>query len=870
MEDFGDYDEDILGDENIDKFNNADDEEAALDKLIEENKVQTKKRKLKPRPKLTERELIGPKGYCALRQMFDNWKPKQKNPLDNVENMMRKFEYWGHSLAPFMNFHDFMERAMKLSRTAPTKTYMKKLRAGMPLFEEDEKDRPASPEEYDLDEETGAKILSKKKTPQDEDYDFEAAWQAAMGSGESEKEKNVEPVVSGGNKVPSQASSSSNLASLKKTNRTLAELSDEEEEAGKTSQMDIGLESDLEDEIPTEKILRKISDSGESSDEEMFSQKKAKVSTPNSARRRRVMISDDEEEIEEDKGRNLSPTPVPQIESPSGVKKRGSEKMSEVPERKEFGSSVQFILSCIGYAVGLGNIWRFPYLAFQHGGGAFLLPYLCCSFIIGLPILYLELSLGQFSKAGPAVVHGRLRPYAQGIGWGMTIMSSLVAINYNVIVAWVLLYLFSIITGQSYKWTTCGNPWNSENCVSPGVDVGNFTEGQSASDQYFKSVTLDGAQIGLNYYILDVNFAAAMKGESWSAAATQVCYSLAVGFGGLMSLSSYNPPTQNCFRDAIIITCADGFMSIFGGTAVFSVLGFMAKKQGVPIDKVVSDGLGLAFIAYPEAMNQISWAPWFWAFLFFSMLFLLGMSSQFGLAEVMCTALYDQIPAARGHRVKIVAVVCGFLFLGGLIMTTKAGIFYFTLFNHYSASFAVAILIFFEVVLIAHIYGIRNYIKDLRTMFGEPKSFFTKIIGPTSYYFIFIWSFAAPLALVALLGVLVYDQVTHPAKYGDYEFPVWSMVFGWFISVLPLFAVPVFVFYNIKKFKNQGKSLSEMFRVQPKWPSAWKFREEGRGSDEALGVSIIGGKRGVYRIRPVEEGRDGWTTFPVQKPTGKL
>ena len=93
--------------------------------------------------------------------------------------------------------------------------------------------------------------------------------------------------------------------------------------------------------------------------------------------------------------------------------------MSEPPARKQFGSPIQFILSCVGYAVGLGNIWRFPYLAFQHGGGAFLLPYLCCSFIIGLPILYLELSLGQFSKAGPAVVHGRLRPYAQGIGWGL-------------------------------------------------------------------------------------------------------------------------------------------------------------------------------------------------------------------------------------------------------------------------------------------------------------------------------------------------------------------------------------------------------------------------------------------------------------------
>ena len=69
---------------------------------------------------------------------------------------------------------------------------------------------------------------------------------------------------------------------------------------------------------------------------------------------------------------------------------------------------------------------------------------------------------------------------------GMTIMSALVAINYNVIVAWVLLYLFSIVTGQSYKWTTCGNSWNSENCVSPDRNIENLTDRRSASDQYFK------------------------------------------------------------------------------------------------------------------------------------------------------------------------------------------------------------------------------------------------------------------------------------------------------------------------------------------------------------------------------------------------
>ncbi|CAK5079812.1 unnamed protein product [Meloidogyne enterolobii] len=83
-------------------------------------------------------------------------------------------------------------------------------------------------------------------------------------------------------------------------------------------------------------------------------------------------------------------------------------------ERAQWSSDWQFILTCIGYAVGLGNLWRFPSLAYEHGGGAFLIPYLICSFIVGLPLLHLEMSLGQFSQSGTAVVYGRIRPLFHG------------------------------------------------------------------------------------------------------------------------------------------------------------------------------------------------------------------------------------------------------------------------------------------------------------------------------------------------------------------------------------------------------------------------------------------------------------------------
>lgn len=136
--------------------------------------------------------------------------------------------------------------------------------------------------------------------------------------------------------------------------------------------------------------------------------------------------------------------------------------MSEEPHvRQQWSSNLQFIMACVSYAVGLGNIWRFPSLAYENGGGAFLIPYLIVSFCFGFPLLYLELVLGQYARAGPAVLHGRIRPLLQGLGWGMVIMSILVSIYYNVIVAWSLMYLFILITGRSHWWSSCEQDYNT-------------------------------------------------------------------------------------------------------------------------------------------------------------------------------------------------------------------------------------------------------------------------------------------------------------------------------------------------------------------------------------------------------------------------
>ncbi|XP_064607886.1 sodium-dependent proline transporter-like [Liolophura sinensis] len=138
------------------------------------------------------------------------------------------------------------------------------------------------------------------------------------------------------------------------------------------------------------------------------------------------------------------------------------------PNRGNWGSKLEFLLSCLGYAVGLGNVWRFPYLCYKNGGGAFFIPYCIMLFFVGIPIFLLELALGQFSSQGPLTCW-KFAPAFKGVGVAMMVVSCLVAIYYNMILAWSIYYLFASCTTE-LPWTSCGD-WSSPYCSDKLTDV---------------------------------------------------------------------------------------------------------------------------------------------------------------------------------------------------------------------------------------------------------------------------------------------------------------------------------------------------------------------------------------------------------------
>ncbi|XP_055865520.1 sodium- and chloride-dependent glycine transporter 2-like isoform X1 [Biomphalaria glabrata] len=177
--------------------------------------------------------------------------------------------------------------------------------------------------------------------------------------------------------------------------------------------------------------------------------------------------------------RTSSPTMVKTEKDQGFMPVRSNEDSEKVPDvieesdhRGNWSRKLDFFLSCLSYAVGLGNVWRFPYVCYKNGGGAFLIPFAVMLFITGIPMVFLELSFGQFASSGVVSIWS-VSPFFQGVGWAMFIVSCLIAIYYNMIIAWTLYYLFASFQ-ERLPWSYCGD-WSSENCLADHAVMYNCT-----------------------------------------------------------------------------------------------------------------------------------------------------------------------------------------------------------------------------------------------------------------------------------------------------------------------------------------------------------------------------------------------------------
>ncbi|XP_020797065.2 LOW QUALITY PROTEIN: sodium-dependent noradrenaline transporter [Boleophthalmus pectinirostris] len=527
---------------------------------------------------------------------------------------------------------------------------------------------------------------------------------------------------------------------------------------------------------------------------------------------------------------------------------------SSEDDRETWGKKIDFLLSVIGFAVDLANVWRFPYLCYKNGGGAFLIPYVLFLFIAGMPLFYMELALGQFNREGAATVW-KICPVFKGVGYTVILIALYVGFYYNVIIAWSLHYLFSSMTSE-LPWLKCGNSWNSPNCTDP-QDISSSVLGNGTSYAKYKltpaaeyyergvlhlhesrgihdlgmprwdlslclisvlfilffslwkgvkssgkvvyitatmpyvvlfvllirGVTLPGSMDGIRAY-LHIDFKRLNNLEVWIDAATQIFYSLGAGFGVLIAFASYNKFDNNCYRDALLthstVNCVTSF---FSGFAIFSVLGYMAHKHGVNIEDVATEGAGLVFIIYPEAISTLPGST-FWAIVFFIMLLTLGLDSAMGGMEAVITGLTDDFKILKRNRKAFTFATAFGTFLIALCCITNGGIYVLTLLDKYAAGTSILFGVLIEAIGVSWFYGVDRFSDDIEQMMGFKPGLYWRLC----------WKYVSP---AFLLFVVIASTVTATSlKYDEYVFPHWSNVMGWAIAMSSMLFVPVYAIYK--------------------------------------------------------------------------
>uniref|UniRef100_A0A8C3A4Y8 Transporter n=1 Tax=Cyclopterus lumpus TaxID=8103 RepID=A0A8C3A4Y8_CYCLU len=488
--------------------------------------------------------------------------------------------------------------------------------------------------------------------------------------------------------------------------------------------------------------------------------------------------------------------------------------------RGQWSSKMEFLLAVAGQIIGLGNVWRFPYLCYKNGGGVFFIPYVLFLFTCGIPLFLLETSLGQYTKQGSITCWRKICPLFEGMGYGNLVVVLYSSIYYIIILAWAFLYLFSSFNSE-LPWANCRNNWNTEYypssvidfirwelalclllswiicyfCVWKGVKSTGKVVYITATFPYLmlvvllvRGVTLPGALDGIKFYLYP-DPSRLSDPQVWMDAGTQVFYSYAICIGCLTALGSYNKYNNNCYKDCVYLCLLNSGTSFVAGFAIFSALGFMAYEQNTDISKVAESGPGLAFIAYPRAVAMMPF-PQIWAIFFFIMVILLGLDSEFVGLEALVTTISDTNPSFFhvGHRRKLLLLAISVVsFFIGLVMVTDGGLYIFQLFDYYACS-GMTLLLFaiLQSGCVGWIYGADRFYDNIEDMIGYKPLPLIK----------YCLKYVTP---VICMGTFIFSLVKYtPLKFNNtIEYPWWGYALGWWFTLSSTLSVPIVMLYNV-------------------------------------------------------------------------
>lgn len=402
--------------------------------------------------------------------------------------------------------------------------------------------------------------------------------------------------------------------------------------------------------------------------------------------------------------------------------------------REQWATRAGFILAAAGSAIGLGNIWRFPYVAYDNGGGAFLIPYLVALLTAGIPLLILEYTLGHRFRGAPPLAFRRLARPAEAIGWWQVAICFVIAIYYAVIIAWAVRYTgfsFTLAWGDDPDGFLFGDflqlaespgmvssyvagvawPLIAVWAVTLGVLVFGVRRGIERANKIFiplllvvfgvlvvRAVTLEGAGLGLDA-LFTPDWDAITDGAVWVAAYGQIFFSLSVGFGIMITYASYLRRRADLTGTALVVGFANSSFELLAGIGVFATIGFMASAANIAVDEVATSGIGLAFIAFPAIISNLPAWPELFGVLFFGSLVVAGLSSLISIVQVVVATVQDRFGMARVPAVLIVGGAAAVASIA--LFPTSEGLYILDAADHFINQYGIALAALIIVITVA-------------------------------------------------------------------------------------------------------------------------------------------------------------------------
>jgi len=465
-----------------------------------------------------------------------------------------------------------------------------------------------------------------------------------------------------------------------------------------------------------------------------------------------------------------------------------------------------FILAAIGSAAGLGNLWRFPYLAFENGGGAFVFAIIIANLLIGIPLLMLEVGLGQKMQKGAADAFGAIKKNLRFVGWTGIVLAFMVLAYYMAVVSYGVNYFassftlswmpdassfffndvlqisagpemlggisFPVLAGLLLAWALVYfSAWKGVKSISAVVKWTATVPFAILFILIIRALTLDGASDGLRLFLIP-EWEALANPKLWLAAFSQVFFSLSLAFGIMIAYGSLNKRNTEITKSALWIAGGNFAVSIMSGLVVFGTLGYMALQQGVAVNEVVAGGPGLVFVVFPEAINLLPALNSVIAVLFFGMLLMLALDSAFSLLEALAVSIRDRFGGVSTKKVAFVITFFGIL--AGIFYSTKSGLYFLDITDHFIVSYGLVIMGILEAIIVGWMWKSDELVKFIKKR--------------SDIHFEKLWLFSirwfTPLFLGILLIWNVYTELQAP-----YEgYPVTALIY---VGLIPIILAPI-------------------------------------------------------------------------------